>query len=75
MKRYLLFIGHDYYPCGGWDDFVGDFDSAEQAKVSIEYGDWWHIIDTADQSRVGEGQCRELPTWKPNRTYLTTLDR
>ena len=32
MKRYLLFGGEDYYPGGGWRDFLGDFDSEADAE-------------------------------------------
>ena len=31
MKQYLAFMGDIYYPCGGMDDFVGDFDNLEDA--------------------------------------------
>jgi hypothetical protein len=31
MKRYLLFMGDDYYPEGGMNDFVGDYDTVEDA--------------------------------------------
>jgi len=30
MKRYLLFRGRDYYPSGGIDDLLGDFDTVEE---------------------------------------------
>jgi len=50
MKRYLLFAGDSRYPNGGWDDFVGDYESLELAtKKAIKYiengRDWWHIVD------------------------------
>ena len=32
MKRYLLFMGTVYYPLGGMEDFVNDFDTLEQAN-------------------------------------------
>ena len=51
MKRYLLFSGNDYYPTGGWGDFVDDFDTIEEAeayarKEPLSEWQWWHIIDT-----------------------------
>ena len=54
MKRYLLFYGDGYYPCGGWNDFHGDFDSLDDAIATAETGntpmnpkfDWAHIVDT-----------------------------
>ena len=33
MKRYLVFAGEYYYPGEGWKDFVGDFDTAEEAHA------------------------------------------
>lgn len=35
MKRYLAFYGNEYYPMGGMEDFVGDFDTEEDAKDAI----------------------------------------
>ncbi len=31
-KRYWLFKFDEYYPCGGMNDFVGSFDSFNEAK-------------------------------------------
>ena len=35
MKNYLAFYGMDYYPEGGMEDFIGDFDTLEEAKNFI----------------------------------------
>lgn len=35
MKRYLAFYGSNYYPSGGMEDFIGDFDTAIEAKESV----------------------------------------
>lgn len=63
MKRYLAFYGGVYYPCGGMDDFIGDFDTKEEAikciqiknekdnRGSFEYS-WAHIYDTKDRVEV-----------------------
>jgi hypothetical protein len=32
MKRYWLFFWDTYYPSGGMNDFLGSFDSVEEAK-------------------------------------------
>jgi len=32
MKQYLVFYGYNYYPHAGMEDFIGDFDSLEEAK-------------------------------------------
>lgn len=31
MKRYLAFMYSDYYPDGGWNDFVGSFSTIDEA--------------------------------------------
>jgi hypothetical protein len=31
MKRYLLFTFGNYYPCGGFEDYKGMFDTIEDA--------------------------------------------
>jgi len=52
LKRYLVFVGSDFYPGGGWEDFVGSFATKEEAlayageKVhSTKYLGWSQIID------------------------------
>ncbi len=48
MKRYLIFGGDQYYPCGGWRDYRGNFDDLEEAKIftlSLRC-DWLHIVDS-----------------------------
>ncbi len=58
MKRFLLFSGPQYYPGGGWDDFIDSFDSLEEAQQYIadkcsEWGQWSHIIDTSTWEKIG----------------------
>ena len=36
MKRFLVFCGEDYYPQGGMNDFVGDFDTLEECRVALK---------------------------------------
>lgn len=36
MKRYLAFYGDIYYPSSGMGDFVGDYDTVEEAIGAIE---------------------------------------
>ena len=31
MKRYLLFTFANYYPCGGFEDYIDVFDTIEDA--------------------------------------------
>jgi hypothetical protein len=48
VKRYLLFCVECYYPSGGWQDFVGLFDSLEEAKEHLSWDQ--RIVD----SQTGE---------------------
>jgi hypothetical protein len=49
MKKFLLFGGYNYYPLGGWSDFLSSSDTIEevQKKLNNFSGDWWHIVDTS----------------------------
>lgn len=53
MKRFLLFASSFYYPNGGWDDFIGSFDTVEGAVeflTSVDkeevHHDWYQVVDT-----------------------------
>jgi hypothetical protein len=50
-KRFLLFGFDRYYPGGGWNDFLGSFDTAEEARefaAAQKYQPDCHdVIDTA----------------------------
>ena len=53
MKRFLVFRCDDHYPAGGWNDFIGDTDTVENAKrllaggkSNIEVDGHFHIVDT-----------------------------
>lgn len=54
MKRFLLFRVEQFYPAGGWDDFLNSFDSLEAAingwaragSVSA------HVVDTQSERIV-----------------------
>lgn len=54
LKRYLVFIGDHYYPSGGWEDYVGTFDTYAEALTAsrapqagyLSPSDWSQIIDT-----------------------------
>jgi len=35
MKQYLAFYGSIYYPSGGMDDFIGDYDTEKEALNAI----------------------------------------
>ena len=53
MKRFLRFEYAKYYPGGGMEDFVGDFDTLEEAKVFKTEADGFfsfvNILDTAER--------------------------
>lgn len=62
MKRYLLFGGPNLYPGGGWEDFIGAYETLEHALV-VQRGrvdpnddqtcDWMHIVDLETLHIVG----------------------
>lgn len=58
MKRYLLFKIERYYPSGGMDDLVEDFDSIEVAKAvfnkSTDKGKYvfWYIYDLQTKEEI-----------------------
>lgn len=65
MKRYLLFAGDNYYPLGGWDDFEGDFDTADEALGRLTY-----LIERKTfWNRVRWGQVIDLELGKQVRTW------
>lgn len=59
MNRYLLFAGARYYPSGGFRDYVGSFDTIEDAEShgsNEHFGyDWWQVVDLMDGGIVHEG--------------------
>lgn len=47
MNRYLLFAGRNYYPSGGWSDYVGSYvDTDDAAAQRPSDSDWAQIVDT-----------------------------
>ena len=65
MKQYLAFYGDCYYPSGGMDDFVGDYDTKEEAIEAIEKAHlknrpddkvwesaWGNVWDSKDRIKV-----------------------
>ena len=59
MKRFLVFCCETYYPKGGMDDFIGDFDTIEDAISelysvydNISYSGYGHIYDTETKVKV-----------------------
>lgn len=59
LKRFLLFCGADYYPSGGWGDFVGDFETMEEAleRKNVINEEWFQIVDI---------ETAEVVTYRPD---------
>ena len=59
MERYLLFAWDQYYPMGGFNDLVGDYESEELAREQWEikksHSDYGQIVDTATGSIIELG--------------------
>jgi hypothetical protein len=66
LRRYLLFMGHNYYPSGGWNDFEASFDTLKDAMTKARdeeesyCGGWWQIVDLRSGELVDRGSI--LPT-------------
>lgn len=43
MKRYLLFTFSNYYPCGGFEDYIDSFNTIEDAY------EYWLNIPSIDR--------------------------
>ena len=59
MRRYATFCGDDYYPLGGFDDYVNSYDTmgdALQFAVNLDCYNWWHIVDI-DKSTIVARKC------------------
>ena len=61
MKRYLMFGFDTYYPGGGMNDFLFDFDNVDEMKEKIkEYNDkhWkcenYNALDTKTGNKFGD---------------------
>ena len=48
MKRYWAFGGADFYPEGGLCDFIGSFDTQQEAVDEIVSSafDWYQLLDS-----------------------------
>jgi len=60
MKKYLVYGGDDYYPCGGMNDFLGDYDDQEGAISKCnDYcidGQWSHVYCTESRNIIHFGK-------------------
>ena len=71
MKRFLLFSGDGYYPCGGVEDFVRGFKSLESIEQHLraldengEKPDWSNVLDIQTSTKYYVDrytyQCRKI---------------
>jgi hypothetical protein len=68
MKRYLLFAGEEYYPNGGMNDFVNDFDKESDAvalgnRLLKEKPDWFSWIQVYDCKKRRLVLSNSAPRW------------
>jgi hypothetical protein len=55
MKRYMVFIGRDYYPSGGMEDFAADYDNLSEAigkarDLEPFERDWSQVYDSIEHN-------------------------
>jgi hypothetical protein len=67
--RFLLFATCDYYPSGGWSDFVGAFKTQKAAMVAIQttarqHGDRFHVVSLETLDIVWSGLAGDADAWK-----------
>lgn len=66
MKRFLVFSGDDHYPRGGYNDFVGDYETFTEASnkmVSLAHRDnkWVHLVDTELRIMISDTVTKNKP--------------
>jgi len=61
---YLIFGGDNYYPAGGFYDYIGSavtiddalaavVDESDRLHADVGYGlEWWHVVDVATMTIV-----------------------
>jgi len=57
MKRYLLFGWNTYYPDGGWNDFIKDFDTCEELheyRCNTNEFDTYSVVDRDTKEIIEE---------------------
>ena len=72
MRRFAVFAGPCYYASGGFHDYVGSFDTLEDAvavaaathqihpEIDRQADDfeWWHIFDMTERKIVRRSECQ-----------------
>lgn len=62
LKRYAAFGITDYYPAGGWGDFVETFATIPEAVtrgLADKYNDRFQVIDLITGDEVANGRVRQ----------------
>lgn len=53
MNLFLVFAGDNYYPAGGWDDFLSAHTDEEEAEAAADaarkHRDWAQVVDLAHE--------------------------
>lgn len=65
MKRYLCFICAQYYPSGGMDDLIGDFETLDEALA--------FLIKAIENLKVEQDKNTE-EIWEDNDFYVYDLN-
>lgn len=65
MKRYWLFEGKEYYPNGGMEDFVGDYDSVDGAKTAFDNAQAAEVKENrkADWAQIADSTTAKIVLW------------
>jgi hypothetical protein len=53
--RFVLFVGENYYPSGGWRDFAGLYDTADEAIAAGEKTtmyQWYNVVDLEEMKII-----------------------
>jgi len=67
---FYVFTGMQYYPSGGWGDFIGTADTLDAARAHAETAadgsdDWYQIVDASSLKVVEEGGLEDSTTYDP----------
>lgn len=60
-RKFLLFAGRNRGFNGGWDDFVGIYDTVEEAtKItnSLDEESWFEVVSMETLTIVRDGYCK-----------------
>jgi hypothetical protein len=70
VGRFWLFMGENYYPSGGMDDFAGGFLELDSVWLFLDdvgfdpRHKWWQLLDTENMTILNHWLGRD-GVWKP----------